>query len=99
MRLRVPERHAQFLKVGDPVRLDGNEVGEEGPTFGTVTLIYPQIEEGRVLADATVKGLGDYFVGQRIRVWISAGDRWTLCRSRALRRNPIRPGLRAPPPS
>jgi len=76
MRLRVPERHARFLKIGDTVRLDGNEIGEEGPAFGTITLVYPQIQDGRVLADATVKGLGDYFVGQRVRVWISAGERW-----------------------
>ena len=27
------------------------------------------------MADATVTGLGDYFVGERIRVWISAGER------------------------
>lgn len=77
MRLRIPERHAQFLKLGDTVRLDGNELGEEGPAFGTISLIYPQIEDGRVLADATVSGIGDYFVGQRIRVWIPAGERQT----------------------
>jgi RND family efflux transporter MFP subunit len=77
MRLRVPERHARFLKVGDTVRLDGNELGEEGPSFGTIALVYPQIQDGRVLADATVQGIGDYFVGQRVRVWIAAGERWT----------------------
>lgn len=75
MRLRIPERHAKFLKLGDTVRIDGDELGEEGPAFGTISLIYPQIEEGRVLADAAVSGLGDYFVGERIRVWIAAGER------------------------
>ena len=28
-----------------------------------------------VIADATVKGLGEYFVGDRLRVWISSGKR------------------------
>jgi len=75
LRLRVPERHAQFLKAGDSVRIDGEELGKSGAQFGTVRLVYPQIEDGRVTADATVAGLGDYFVGERIRVWVSAGER------------------------
>jgi biotin carboxyl carrier protein len=75
LRLRVPERHARFLKAGDPVRIDGEELGKSGAQFGTVRLVYPQIEDGRVVADATVAGLGDYFVGERIRVWVSAGER------------------------
>lgn len=75
LRLRVPERHAKFLKVGDPVRIDGEELGKSGARFGTIRLVYPQIEDGRVTADAIVAGLGDYFVGERIRVWVSAGER------------------------
>jgi RND family efflux transporter MFP subunit len=75
LRLRVPERHARFLKVGDPVRVDAEELGESDAQFGTIKLVYPQIEDGRVVADADVEGLGDYFVGRRIRVWVSAGER------------------------
>ena len=75
LRLRVPERHARFLKNGDPVRIDGEELGKSGAQFGTIKLVYPQIEDGRVIADAAVAGLGDYFVGERIRVWVSAGER------------------------
>ncbi len=75
LRLRVPERHARFLKVGDPIRIDAAELGESGPRFGTIQLVYPRIEDGRVVADATVQGLGDYFVSERIRVWVSAGER------------------------
>lgn len=78
LRLRVPERHARFLKAGDPVRLDGEELGKGGAQFGVVRLVYPQIEEGRVVADATVQGIGDYFVGERIRVWVSGGDRMAI---------------------
>lgn len=75
LRLRVPEEHARFLKTGDRVRLDGDEFGEHTAKWGVVDLIYPQIEEGRVIADATVEGLGEYFVGDRLRVWISGGTR------------------------
>ncbi len=75
LRLRVPERHARFLKAGDRVRVDSHELGANGAKFGTIKLVYPQIEDGRVIADANVKGLGDYFVGERILVWVSAGKR------------------------
>jgi hypothetical protein len=40
-----------------------------------IDLVYPQIEDGRVVADARVDGLGEYFVGDRLRVWLSAGAR------------------------
>src|SRR5690242_8362915 len=75
LRLRVPERHAEFLKAGDKVRLDGAEFGEHTAKWGIIDLVYPQIEEGRVIADAKVEGLGEYFVGDRLRVWISGGTR------------------------
>ena len=72
LRLEVPEYHARIMHVGDPVRIDN---GTATPTFGTITLVYPQIQNGDIQADATAPGLGDYFVGQRIQVWISAGQR------------------------
>jgi RND family efflux transporter MFP subunit len=75
LRLRVPERHARFLRAGNAVRIDREPLGETGSRFGTVRLVYPQIEDGRVIADADVEGLGDYFVGERIRVWVSGGER------------------------
>jgi len=75
LRLRVPERHAQFLKAGDKVRVDGAELSEQAAKWGVIDLVYPQIEEGRVIADAVVEGLGEYFVGDRLRVWISGGTR------------------------
>ncbi|WP_244552631.1 efflux RND transporter periplasmic adaptor subunit [Bradyrhizobium sp. Ghvi] len=75
LRLRVPERHARFLKAGDKIRIDGAEFVGEGAKSGVIDLVYPQIEEGRVIADATVDGLGEYYVGDRLRVWISGGTR------------------------
>ena len=75
LRLRIPERHARFLKAGDKIRVDGAEFGEGGARWGVIDLVYPQIEEGRVIADARVEGLGEYFVGDRLRVWIASGER------------------------
>lgn len=80
LRLLVPERHARMLKIGDPIRIDAGdldrpEARRAGAVFGKITLVYPKIEQGRVVADAAVAGLGDYFVGERIRVWIGAGSR------------------------
>lgn len=68
LRLSVPERHARYLKKGDPVRLDDGKSGK-------IVTVYPKIENGRVVADAEAPGLGDYFVGERVRVWISGGAR------------------------
>ena len=90
LRLRVPERHARFLKVGDTVRIDGEELGANGAKFGTIRLVYPQIEDGRVIADAAVAGLGDYFVGERIRVWVSAGERDSIIVPWRLHHHPFR---------
>ncbi|MGB8362919.1 MAG: efflux RND transporter periplasmic adaptor subunit [Rhizomicrobium sp.] len=75
LRLQVPERHALYLKVGNSVRLDGADLGLDGPRYGKIELIYPQVSNGHVVADAAVAGLQDYFVGRRVRVWISAGER------------------------
>jgi RND family efflux transporter MFP subunit len=75
LRLSVPERHARFLHVGDRVRLDGADFGTSGDLFATVTLVYPRIQDGRVLADATAANIGKYFAGQRVRVWVAADER------------------------
>lgn len=78
LRLEVPERHARYIKVGDPVRLDGDDMGLNGPRFGTIKLVYPQIDNGHVVADAAVEGFSEYFVGERVRVWVSAGQRQAI---------------------
>ncbi len=75
LRLEIPERHARHIKVGDPVRLDGGDFDLNGPRFGRIVLVYPQIDNGHVVADATVSALSDYFVGERVQVWIPAGQR------------------------
>ena len=77
LRLELPERHARFIKVGDPVVLGSREMsGSDAPAGkGSITLVYPELQDGRVIADAQAEGLGKYFVGERVLVWISAGKR------------------------
>lgn len=83
LRLRIPERHARLLKAGDRIRIDGAELGKQASRTGTIDLVYPQIEDGRVVADAKVEELGEYFVGDRLRVWISGGERMAIVVPRA----------------
>ena len=50
---------------------------------GRVRLVYPEIQGGRVIADVEVAGLGDYFVGERTRVYVADGERARRSSSRA----------------
>ncbi|SDD74534.1 efflux RND transporter periplasmic adaptor subunit [Ruegeria marina] len=64
LRLAVPERHADFLNEGDDIRIDGIE----GTDSGTLAKVYPQIENGRVIADVELSGLSAEFIGKRVLV-------------------------------
>lgn len=75
LRMRLPEEHAAFIKVGDPVRLDDSELGGDSSSTGIISLLYPKIEDGRVVADAVVPGLGDFYVGRRVRAWVAGAPR------------------------
>lgn len=83
LRLQLPERHAKSMKAGDKIVVGTRGLGaEEGPEegtekfkSGTVKLVYPRIEQGRVIADVEVPELGDYFVGERTRVYLTVGER------------------------
>ena len=79
LRIEVPERHARFIRKGDPVRLGarGREGAQEIVGEGRIVQVYPELQGGRVVADAEASGLGDYFVGERAQIWISAGKRKT----------------------
>ncbi len=77
LRLQLPERHARFMRAGDRV-----EIGERGVNTGAgarkegkVRIVYPEIQGGRVIADVDVKGLDNYFVGERARVYVPTGKR------------------------
>ena len=70
LRLAIPERHAAGLTVGAEVAVDGGK--------GTIEKVYPQIEQGRVIADVAVDGLSDAFIGQRILVQVPVAARQVL---------------------
>lgn len=81
LRLTLPERHARFMKAGDTVLVGARglgDAGEQAPRRGRVALVYPQIDQGRVIADVNVDGLGDYFVGERTKVYVATGTRPAL---------------------
>jgi RND family efflux transporter MFP subunit len=77
LRMRVPERHARFIHEGDRVLVGarGLEAAPEKVVEGRVRLVYPELDQGRVVADVDVTGLGDFFVGERTRVFVSTGTR------------------------
>lgn len=84
LRLQLPERHAQFIEPGDTVKVAERGLGAltsdngEQLRTGRIIQVYPEIKQGRVSADVEVPGLGDFFVGERIRVWIGTGSRDTI---------------------
>lgn len=75
LRLRLPERHARSIAEGDAVEIDGAALTGSVAATGQIRQVYPQIEDGRVVADAIVDGLGDYFVGERVRVHVAVDER------------------------
>lgn len=83
LRLSLPERHAAEIVQNSDVL-----VGERGLTqspdrlpkarHGRIVKVYPEITDGRVIADVEVKGIGDYFVNERTLVSIQVGKRTVL---------------------
>jgi multidrug efflux system membrane fusion protein len=81
LRLELPERSARFLKAGDTVQVGTRGLEDEAIETlhaGSVRLVYPEIKDGRVIADVVAPELGDYFVGERTRVYVSTGQRAAL---------------------
>ena len=74
LRLAVPERHAAYLKEGVEIR-----IGTDGESrSGRLAKVYPQIENGRVVADVEVAGLSSDFVNARVLVSLPVGRRDAL---------------------
>ncbi len=79
LRLEIPERHARFMKEGDPIRVAKRGLSKtEGGRLGHIQQVYPELQNGRVIADAAVPDLGNYFIGERALVRVSAGRRETF---------------------
>ena len=105
LRLSLPERHATEITEGGTVlvgrRVLSDDTASDGPDpttarKGKLVKIYPEITDGRVLADVEVDGLGDYFVGERTLVWIPVAHRAGA--GRAARRRDHPPRHRLCPP-
>lgn len=74
LRLAVPERHAGGLKQGASIRVTTGG----GEMSGQLAKIYPQIENGRVIADVEVADLDTAFVDARVLVELPVGERKAL---------------------
>ncbi|MCR9138177.1 MAG: efflux RND transporter periplasmic adaptor subunit [Alphaproteobacteria bacterium] len=74
LRLAIPERHAQALQQGAAIRITTG--GSESD--GQIAKIYPQIQNGRVIADVEVEDLDTAFVNARVLVELPVGERHAL---------------------
>ncbi|GLQ82853.1 membrane protein [Mesorhizobium huakuii] len=74
LRLAVPERYAASLKEGAAIRI--NAGGKEAP--GHLAKIYPQIDNGRVIADVEVDNLDTNFIDARVLVELPVAERSAL---------------------
>jgi RND family efflux transporter MFP subunit len=73
LRLAVPERYAGTFEEGDTIQIETDDIGE-----GKLARVYPQIDNGRVIADVEVEGLDDAFVDARVLVRLPIGERTAL---------------------
>ena len=80
LRLELPERHARFMEKGAKIKVGARGLSPDSGVIGEghIIQVYPEVQHGRVIADADVPGLGTYFVGERTLVWIPAGKRKTI---------------------
>jgi RND family efflux transporter MFP subunit len=83
LRLAIPERHAADIREGDVVKVGRRVLSASAPSptqfqEGKLVKIYPEISDGRVLADVEVADLGDYFVGERTLVLVPIEKRTIL---------------------
>ena len=84
LRLQLPERHARFMRAGDVVAIGARGFADGGArSEGRVRLVYPEIQGGRVIADVEAPDIGDYFVGERTKVYVATGERRAIVVPRA----------------
>lgn len=83
LRLSLPERHAAEIAEGDTVQVAerGMAPASTAPStirLGKIVKLYPEIADGRVIADVEVADVGNYFVNERTLVSIPIGKRSVL---------------------
>ncbi|MGL4810961.1 MAG: efflux RND transporter periplasmic adaptor subunit [Beijerinckiaceae bacterium] len=76
LRLALPERHAALLKNDAAVEIRQSETA--APAQGKIVKIFPQIENGRVIADVDMPNVGNFFVGERVQVQVPIGVRHVI---------------------
>lgn len=74
LRLAIPERHAASLRQGAAIRITAGGAA----STGTLAKIYPQIENGRVIADVEVADLDTQYVNARVLVELPIGERQAI---------------------
>lgn len=86
LRLSLPERHAAEIVPGSRVLVGARGLAPDRTALvlpGRIAKVYPEIADGRVIADVEVEGIGDYFVNERTLVSIPVGRRTVLAVPRA----------------
>ena len=78
LRLNLPERHARTIAEGDEIEVAGAALGGDVASTGEIVQVYPLIQNGRVIADAEVAGLGSFFIGERVRVHVTVDTRQVI---------------------
>jgi len=75
LRLAIPERHADLLRQDASIEIDS---GNGHESTGRLAKIYPEIDNGRVIADVEVEDLPTAFVNKRLLVRVPVGERDAL---------------------
>ncbi|GEO86178.1 MULTISPECIES: efflux RND transporter periplasmic adaptor subunit [Alphaproteobacteria] len=75
LRLAIPERHADLLQMNATIEIDS---GNGHESQGRLAKIYPEIDNGRVIADVEVEDLPTAFVNKRLLVRVPVGEREAL---------------------
>ncbi|MCG5481140.1 efflux RND transporter periplasmic adaptor subunit [Sinorhizobium alkalisoli] len=88
LRLSLPERHAAEIVEGGTVvvgtrglaqpPMESRSEPKAAAREGHIAKVYPEISNGRVIADVEVAEIGDYFVNERTLVSIPVGKRSVL---------------------
>ena len=81
LRLQLPERHAQFMRAGDTVLIGARGMQAEATETMREGKGAPRLSRNSGRTGHRRRrgaGLGDYFVGERTRVYIDAGTRRAL---------------------
>ena len=75
LRLAIPERHADAVENR---RADPHRWRRQAKKSGRLAKIYPQIENGRVIADVEVDNLDTAYVNARVLVEVPVGERQAI---------------------